>query len=221
MRWLSEVPTLTWTGPTCSWENGCWSHERAPSLSGWVAAHLFLDWDLSHPSAWVEHAPFLAWLLGEFRPNRFVELGTHWGFSYFAALKVADALGLDMTAMAVDTWEGELHSGEYGQDVFDYVSRVNDTKYSDRSILFRGTFDDAAAVTPDGSIDLLHIDGLHTYEASLHDFRTWLPKLSRRGVVLFHDIAEHKDDFGVYRTWDEASALYPSSRSSTGTDSAS
>ena len=41
------------------------------------------------------------------------------------------------------------------------------------------------------------------------DFNQWLPKLSSRGIVMFHDIAVHRDDFGVWRTWQELSSQYP------------
>jgi hypothetical protein len=74
----------------------------------------------------------------------------------------------------------------------------------------RKTFDDALADVPDGSTDLLHIDGLHTYDAVRHDFESWLPKLSDRAIVLFHDTAERKDDFGVWKLWGELEARYPS-----------
>jgi hypothetical protein len=71
-------------------------------------------------------------------------------------------------------------------------------------------FDDALERVPDGSVDLLHIDGFHTYEAVRHDLDAWLPKTSDRGVVLLHDTAVRDGDFGVWRVWEEVSGDYPS-----------
>jgi hypothetical protein len=75
--------------------------------------------------------------------------------------------------------------------------------------LIRSDFTIARERVPDGIIDILHIDGYHTFEAVSHDFSTWLSSLSDRGICMFHDIAVHERDFGVYRLWEELKTKWP------------
>ncbi|MDH6592682.1 GT2 family glycosyltransferase/glycosyltransferase involved in cell wall biosynthesis [Variovorax sp. TBS-050B] len=160
------------------------------------------------PSAWIGHAPFGAWLVESTRPRVLVELGTHHGHSYFSFCQAVDRAGLDCRCYAVDLWKGDEHAGVYGEEVFEGVQRTNH-RFQQFSRLLRMTFDDAAALFSDASIDFLHIDGCHSYEAVKHDFEHWRPKLSSRAIVLFHDIGVRERDFGVWRLWRELSVDCP------------
>lgn len=161
------------------------------------------------PSAWLGHMPFAAWIMKEKTPNVLVELGTHFGNSYFAFCDAVAAFEMQTKCYAVDTWEGDQHAGNYGESVFAEVDGYNQEKYKRFSSLLRMRFDDAVSYFSDRSIDLLHIDGLHTYDAVRHDFETWLPKLAPGAVVMFHDTNVRERDFGVWRFWEEIQARYP------------
>jgi hypothetical protein len=78
-----------------------------------------------------------------------------------------------------------------------------DAAYSGFAKMLRMTFDEALEQFENDSVDLLHIDGLHSYEAVRHDFETWVEKLSPKGVVLFHDTQVFDRGFGVHHLWTE------------------
>jgi hypothetical protein len=162
------------------------------------------------PTGWAGHIPFVFWLVEELRPGLAVELGTHTGNSYFAICQAAAANHLDARCYAVDTWQGDKHASFYGEEIFQDVSAYNESRYASFSSLMRMTFDEALTRFSDGSIDLLHIDGMHTYEAVKHDFDSWFGKLSPKGVVIMHDISVHDGDFGVWKVWDELKDKFPS-----------
>ena len=75
--------------------------------------------------------------------------------------------------------------------------------FADFSSLLKMRFDEALPLFSDGSVDLLHIDGFHSYEAASHDLNSWLPKLSENAVVLLHDTHEIAPGFGVHTLWAE------------------
>jgi cephalosporin hydroxylase len=159
-------------------------------------------------SAWNEHVPFAMMFVELQRPRLVVELGTHWGVSYCAWCQAVASLGLPAKCNAVDTWAGDADAGYYGEEVFEDL-KDHHKQYDSFSKLLRMKFDDALLQVSDKSVDLLHIDGLHSYEAVRHDYEAWLPKMSDRGVILFHDTVVTARGFGVRTLWKELTPDFP------------
>jgi GT2 family glycosyltransferase len=179
------------------------SEEKSPGyLNARILESMF--WTPDHVdkfSAWTEHVPFAFWITEALQPSCVVELGTYYGVSYLAFCQAVHRLGLDTRCYAVDTWQGDEHSGFYGEEVFQELTKHHDGRYGHFSQLVRSRFDEAVTHFDDRSIELLHIDGLHTFEAVRDDFEMWKPKLASRAVVLFHDTNVRERKFGVYKLW--------------------
>ena len=160
-------------------------------------------------TSWAGHIPLAMFLISALRSRVFVELGTHRGESYCAFCQAVAAVKSETECYAVDTWQGDAHAGAIEAEVLTDLKAHHDALYANFSRLIQSTFDAALPQFADGSVDLLHIDGFHTYEAVRHDFETWLPKMSRRGIVLFHDTTVREMDFGVWKFWAEVAANRP------------
>ena len=123
------------------------------------------------------------------------------GESYFAFCQAAAENRTGTRCFGVDTWRGDQHAGGYDETTFAQVSAHNQANYEAFSSLIRASFDAALGKFEAGSIDLLHVDGLHTETAARHDLDSWMPKVRPGGVILLHDVDVRSRDFGVWKVW--------------------
>ncbi len=158
---------------------------------------------------WNGHRRFAYDLVRLVRPKRFVELGAYWGTSFFAFCQAVKDFGIQPECIAVDTWEGDEHTGPYEKDAFETFERVVREVFAGLRVrVLKTTFEKALPLVEEGSVDILHIDGCHEYQAVRSDYLSWLPKLAENGVVLFHDVADGVEYESV-RFWKEISAKAP------------
>ncbi len=153
------------------------------------------DWAISEmkgrecsKSMWLSHAAFVHGLVLYFKPNTIVDLGVFHGCSTIAMGLALKKLGRGKI-YAVDTWEGDPHAGKYGDDVFDaFVLDTKELDLADYIIPTRMQFSQASHEIQE-SVDLLHVDGYHTFIALRSDFHAFRGHLKPGAVTLFHDVS--------------------------------
>lgn len=131
------------------------------------------------PSAWKGHRSFAVNLVKNFKPKVIVDLGVDYGYSLFA---LAEA-GIGQV-YGIDSFDGDVHAGHHS-DACLMVNEIINLDYKNITLV-KGYFDDVVK-TWDKTIDILHIDGLHTYEAVKNDYLKWSPHVRPGGIILFHD----------------------------------
>lgn len=151
--------------------------------------------------AWTPHLHFAYDLVAALKPRVLVELGVDRGESYFAFCQSAAENKTGTRCFGVDTWCGDQHAGGYDETTFAQVSAHNRAHYEAFSTLIRASFEDALEKFDTDSIDLLHVDGLHTESAASHDIDSWMPKVRPGGIILLHDVDVRGRDFGVWKVW--------------------
>jgi cephalosporin hydroxylase len=153
-----------------------------------------------------EVAPFLA-LIGH--PRTIIEIGAGKGgmLNAFCAVAAEDA-----TIVSVDLEGGPYGYGEGATD--EELRDHANVKPSQTLHLVRGNSRDPAivkrvsALIPNG-VELLFIDGDHTYEGVSTDYRLYSPLVRPGGIIALHDILPHPrhPDIQVDRFWRDLSGL--------------
>ncbi len=152
-------------------------------------------------SCWSGHRGFAEWLVQNTNPKVVVDLGVDHGFSTFC-------FGLPRVGhvYGIDSFEGDQYAGERNDATYQLVLNKQEKLHLKDNITFiKGYFDDVAK-TWDKKIDILHIDGDHSYESVKNDYETWSKFLNENGIVLFHDTMVEElngNHYGVKRFFEE------------------
>jgi predicted O-methyltransferase YrrM len=159
------------------------------------------------PSAWKGHRAFADWLVKAIEAKEIVDLGVDYGYSTFVFAKAASQNGFG-TVTGIDSFEGDGFAGV--RDTYAYVTQwIEDVGFTNINLI-KGYFNDVASVWTK-PIDILHIDGFHSYEAVSNDYHTWSKFVRDEGVILFHDICVNNPAFGViyfFRELEDGRKLY-------------
>lgn len=159
--------------------------------------NIVIDHLANHSDTWLGHCEFAKWLVCRWERPEVVDLGVDYGLSTFAF--ATSNPGARVTG--IDCFVGDEQSGF--RDTEQYVRDTKRIYKVNNLEIIKGYFDDQQYRFPPKTVDILHIDGLHTYEAVKHDYNTWKFSLRENGVVLFHDTRADKPGFGVDKFFDE------------------
>lgn len=173
-----------------------------------------LNLEMMKYSPWSGHRRFVYDLVANIRPECIVELGSYYGCSAFTFLQALKDFDMKSHFYAIDTWEGDSFTeNDYKENIYDSYKNIQEKLFAGQNaIMKRMTFDQACCDFEEESIDLLHIDGSHTYEDCRHDFEKWFSKVSRKGIILFHDISDDRLDgelLGSHLFWQEIKEQFP------------
>jgi hypothetical protein len=167
---------------------------------GFVTPAMFWAPDRVDASPRAEHLPLLFWLVDALRPFTIVELSDAVAAPYLAFCQAVSRLRLPTRCYAI--------SGQAPASRIAEVAGYHDPRYAQFSQLLQVPAEQVFERFEDGTVDLLSIDAAESAAFAEH-YRAWLPKLSRRAVVLVHGIADPATENSALEVWNALSGTYP------------
>lgn len=152
----------------------------------------------------------LASIVQQRRPRFILEIGTCNGGSLFVISRLAHP---DSTIISVDlpggTFGGRFPS--YHVPILKCLPLAGQTLHLlEANSHDAGTKERICSLLTGNKLDLLYIDGDHTYDGVKRDFEMYAPLVQKGGVVIFHDIVHHRRELGceVELFWNEIKCKY-------------
>jgi predicted O-methyltransferase YrrM len=141
----------------------------------------------------LSRAEELAALTEACRNKIVLELGSAYGGSTLAIAESAKIVH------AVDWHYGDPHLGE-GDTLLQYLANVRDRP---NVVTHLGRFENVVPAFALGHFQVAFIDGYHTYDQVKADIALVLPRLTERGMLIFHDYGLRDGTFNVTDAVDE------------------
>jgi predicted O-methyltransferase YrrM len=107
-----------------------------------------------------------------------VEIGAEFGMSASLFCKVARA---NVRIFSIDLFPGDL--------MYVHQANLQAARLAGRSKQIKGDSSQVGRAWQIGAVDLLFIDGDHSYEGVKRDIAAWIPHVKPGGTVIFHDAA--------------------------------
>ena len=169
---------------------------------GFVTPSMFWVAEWADSSARAEHVPFAFWLVDALRPFGLVELTEQPGVFLAAYCQAVARLQLPTRCHAI-----ALHGGGKGNGA-DFAT-YHDGRFAQFSQLVTLPSEQVLSRFEDGSVDLLSIDLGGDNAALANRYQAWLPKLSKRAVVLVHGIGDPASETGAREFWNALADQHP------------
>jgi predicted O-methyltransferase YrrM len=124
----------------------------------------------------------------------FVELGCYKGKSTsFIGVEIHKRKR-DINFFAVDSFQGATNSTDANEiKAYEGISEIEESYTYNVSLIGNkiktivSLTDEAAQYFEDGSVDVIFVDGGHSYEVVKADILAWLPKMKKGGIMAGHD----------------------------------
>jgi len=147
--------------------------------------------------------------ISDLKPKLALEIGTLHGGTLCLLSRLADP---GATIVSVDLPLGHFGGGYkwFYMPIFKSFARLGQRIHLLRADSHApATVSAVRKILGDRRLDLLFIDGDHTYDGVRKDFELYHPLVRPGGLVAFHDVAEHTDrTCEVPRFWDEVKQRY-------------